>query len=321
MVTLGQDGRFTAVVETTFKQADDLKPAEQEEIQRLLDLYDLGRDPWLRGYERAGATGVTHECTGEPGAPRGITRKGVLPTLEAIVQLMPDPIANFRLLHDAGNGTETLRITHIDLSESLRDNRRRIEREVRELARLGYRFSEAHCDLYDYLAVHGQRRHDLLQALEDEKRIEGVLTPEETVLIRRLSETFEDVMAFGQQTTPPIMAALSFAPFDHAFCLRLPPETVMIDPGGFVPSGNKEEPSTWCAPRLMLEDLIDDLFPRADPPLLDETLREDAERLATAPFTCVRHTDEKALAVAIQARILPASRYEITWKTGEPAPR
>lgn len=148
-----RDGRITVSVDTTFKPVNELKPAEKEEIQRALDLYDLGRDPWLRGFERAGAPGVSHKCLGDAGNPRGISRTGTLPLLEVIALAMPDAIANFRLMRDAARATETLRIIHIDIPESLRENRRRVEREVEAFARVGYRFSEAHCDLYDYLAA------------------------------------------------------------------------------------------------------------------------------------------------------------------------
>lgn len=65
---------------------------------------------------------------------------------------------------------------------------------------------------------------------------------------------------------------------------------------------------------------MDDAWPRADPNILDETLRDDPSRLASAPFTCVRHTDEKALAGSIWDRMLPRSRYEMIWKIGEPPP-
>ena len=320
LVILEPDGRVTLSVETTFKQADTLKFAEKQEIQRVMDMYDLGRDPWLRGFEEAGATGISHECLGDPGNPRGISRRGVLPSLESIVLAMPDAIANFRLRRDAGRATVTLRILHIDIPESLRGNRRRIEREVEACARVGYRFSEAHCDLYDYLATRTERRHDLLQALDDEKHIEGLLTPGETILIGRLRAAFEELMGFGERTTPPVMAEMSFAPFEHGFCLRLPPGAEMMDSGGFVADGEVVEKSTWCAPRLTLEDLMDDAWPQADPKILDETILQDAERLTSAPFSCVRQADEKALVGSLWDRILPRSQYEITWKTGEPAP-
>ena len=168
-------------------------------------------------------------CLGDSGNPRGIISRGILPSVEAIVPAMPDAIANFKLLRDTEHGTGTLRITHIDVPESLRENRHRIEREVDSFARIGYRFSEAHCDLYDYPAVRVERRHDILQALDDEGHIEGLLTPGETVLIARLTAAFEALMVFGQQTPPPVMARMSFAPFEHEFCLRLPEGAELVD--------------------------------------------------------------------------------------------
>ena len=314
LLTFEQDGRVDVQADTIFKLWNDMKPAEREEVQRILDLYDLGRDPWMRGFERAGATGISHECLADAGNPRGISRKATLPSVEAIVLAMPDAIANIRLLHEERTGIETLRIVHIDWPESLRENWRRIEKELDAFARVGYRFSEAHCDLYEYLSAHRERRHDLLQALKDEEHIEGVLTPGETVLAARLSATFEELTEFGQQTNPPIMAGISFAPFDHDFCLRLPPGAEMVDAGGFLLKENEEALSTWCAPRLTLADLIDAAWPQAEPGLLEEGLQEDAERLATAPFTCVRHADQKSFEDLLRERILPRSRYEIAWK-------
>lgn len=324
LLEMKPDGRVTMEVETSFKPDTDLKPGEREQVQRVLDLYELGRDPWLRGFERADAEEIGHQYMGAPGHPGGISRSGVLPSLSAVVTAMPDAIANLRLLHDAATGRDTLRITHIDLPESLRENRRRIEREIEALAVLGFRFSVAHCDLYGYLAANVDRRHDVLQALDDESRIEGMLTPRETVLIGRVAASLEALTSFPEKKPPPIVAAMSFAPFDHEFCLRLPDGAEMLAPDGFVKRTDVMGTTTWCAPRLTIAELADDLFPRADPPLLDETIRKDAARLASASFTCERQPDEVSMTRELLERILPHPLYEIVWKpaiAGAPGPR
>jgi hypothetical protein len=322
-LTIEPGGRLDLTVETIFKQGKDLMPAEKEAIQRALDLYELGRDPWLRGLDRAFAVEVSHERRGDEKTPQGITRKGSIPSVESLADVMPDAIANFKLSEDPEKETRTLRIVHIDVPESVRENRRRMEKEIEAFATLGFRFSETHCDLYDYLAEHPERRRDILQALVDEKHVEGMLTPEETALIRALTQAFEALSGFGNAAgggAAPFMASLSFAAFEHDFCVKLPAEAMAAV--GLVRSAEQNERTTYCAPRLTLGDLTDEVFPEADPALLDDDLLkkllDDPEKLAAEPFSCLRYDNPKALEQKIWDRILPLPYYELVWEAGNP---
>ncbi|HEY3174994.1 MAG TPA: hypothetical protein VGK94_04450 [Candidatus Polarisedimenticolia bacterium] len=326
MLTVEPGGRLVLSVETTFKQGRDLKEEEQGRIQHAVDLYELGRDPWIRGFDRAFAVDVTHEYIGPRKAPQGIARRGSVPSVESLADLMPDAIANFKLSEDPEEGTRTLRIIHIDLPESLRENRRQVEREMEAFAAVGFRFSERECDLYDYLAERVDRRRDVLRSLDDEAHIEGMLTPEETVLRERLREAFEGMAAFGEdrgKRKAPVVASLSFSAFEHDFCVKLPAEaTIVIGLAGGV---EEKERTTYCAPRLTLEDLHEVVVPEAEPSPMDHEvlgkLLDDPVGLAAAPFTCHRYDDAKSLERKIWARILPLPCYELTWSTSAPKER
>src|ERR1700752_5165965 len=79
VLTIAEQGPPSVVIETFFKQGEDLTRQEQREIQEVLDLYDQGRDPWLRGLQRSGSAAIAHSRQGAGPRPESIRREAVLP--------------------------------------------------------------------------------------------------------------------------------------------------------------------------------------------------------------------------------------------------
>ena len=328
VLEIAADGTVRLSIETSFKQKD-LSRKEQEEIRRVVEEYLDGRDPWLSGFERVEASEVTHALEGSEDAPEKIVREGFIPSVESLEELMPDAIANFTLTENARAGTRTLEILPIDVPQSIRRARHRMDREIGSFARALFEFSEAECDLYDHLSRNAERRHDLLEAVKDE-RIEGDLTPEETVLAGRLNEALGTLMAYASGATrddekeePPLITRMSFSAFEHDFCVEVPSEATELL--GLVPSEEGGAANIYCAERLVTDDLMKRVWPTADPPLFEDGvlqgLLDDAGALASAPFSCARYDGEGAIESRVWEEILPRPLYEISWSAAAPAPK
>ena len=344
VLTLGPQGQTRVVIETVFKQGKELTRQEQEEIQQVLDRYDQGRDPWLRGLERAGASEITHACHGADRQPESILREANLPSVESLVRAMPDSIANLALRVDDVRRLSTLIVVHIDVPETIRDNRRRLEREIATWSVSRYKLSARQCDLYDYLAERTERRRAVLSAMIDPAAIQHTLEPRETALLKRLaeaSETAGDPAASGtgpeQGGEKPAIASMSFSAFDHDLCVRLPADAVDVTASpGIVPlvveggeggeggedKNTSDESLTWCFERLTLEELAARMSPEADPPwsTFDEGLPADLERIDNAPFTCLRYEGPRDIEEKAWETILPKAWYELTWSEATTTP-
>lgn len=172
-----ESGAIHLAVETIFRQDKDMTDKERDQIRQVVDLYEMGRDPWLRGFERAGARDVAHERKGPERALEGIIRKATLPAVESLSVVMPDAIANFKLVRDEGRGSTTLSIVHTDVPASIRDNRRRMQREIGQFSGSLFVLSERECDLYDYLARYTDRRPAVLKGLLERDQVDEVLDP------------------------------------------------------------------------------------------------------------------------------------------------
>ncbi|MFQ5701400.1 MAG: hypothetical protein ACE5HU_06110 [Acidobacteriota bacterium] len=310
--------RIRVVVETGFKAPGRRSKQEAEEVERYMDRHSLGRDPWLRGFARAGATDVTVQYEGPRAAPARVRREGTLDGLESVAALMPDAIANLVLMRDRRLGRNVLGIVHIDVPESLRRHRHELEREVQRMARLGYDWSESVCDLYDYLHREKNRRRTLMHLLTNDSRLPGDrITPEELVLLSAFHDSALPLLGFSlpdAESPPSILQEMSFQPFDHDLLIRLPVEAV--DNVGFVALGEEEGAFVYGLGSVDATALLDLAVPRTDP-ALDPVGREAIaeEIIRSAPFTCRRFDAPKAIEELMWERILPRSHYELTWPT------
>jgi hypothetical protein len=336
------DGSIQLTVVTSFRQDKDLTQPQRDEIRHVVDLYELGRDPWLRGFKRAEARDVAHRREGVESAPEKIIRQATLPSVESFVEAMPDPIANFRLRENPRDGRVTLSIVHIDVPESIRDNRHRLEREVEALSAAVFSLTQRQCDLYDYLASHGDRRSAVLEAIgagHDDPGASGVEVPapptaavapipiEESLVLERFEAGLKGIDPFSAGPAGPTepadrdkqslaIAGMSFSAFDHDFCVRLPADAAgTVEAVGLAPSAADDEQNTWCIDRWVTDDLLGDLWAESEPPFsfFEQNAQPTPEVLSALPFTCLRYEDKESLGRRIWERILPRPYYELTW--------
>ena len=106
-----------------------------------------------------------------------------------------------------------------------------------------------------------------------------MLDAEETALNRNLRQAYEDLAAFTSEGSSEdegrVLPMMSFSPFEHDFCVRLPGEAQ--ETIGFVQSQDKDQEHTYCTERLSADSLTDLVWPAADPSLLAEAdLFDDA---------------------------------------------
>ncbi len=326
LLVIEGDGSVRLRVETVFTRQKDQGWKERDQIQRVVDAYLLGRDPWLRGLERIQAREVTHELRGGQSSPEKIERDAMLPSVTSLEEVMPDAIANFALIVDDEDDLATLRIIHIDLPESMRDGWRRLERESRPLSTLLFDLAGRQCDLYDYLAEAPKRRRDVATALSDPDHFEGMLTPDETLLLemlRRMEGRFEaywDDPTWGTQG--PQMAGMRFSAFDHDFCVRIPSEAIEAvgfiaasperdDGGDHEATGNE---NLYCAESYDIEGLLKRMQSGMDPPMRMIEFPEGLQRIEEAPFTCERPGGPEEVEAKLWALMLPRPRYFLSWK-------
>lgn len=320
-VTFQPDGSYLVEVVSTFKQGDDLTWEDRDAIQRAVDLYLLGRDPWLRGLERGEASGIRHEMEGDERSPGKLYRSGVVTTIEALQRVMPDATANFSLDGGGADGPVTLRVMPIDVPEPLRENRQRIEREVGAFAVAGFDYVSRQCDVYDYLAERADRRRNLLGALAGGGPDVGTLTPRETVLAERFNEAlariFDLAYPGGEPVEEPLaITRIPFSGLGEGFCVQL--ETQAVETLGFVERKGEGDGNLWCLEVRSVDDLIETMMVQADPDL--ETLSKvGEEELAGLMVSCRRPDDEQALERQLWDVILPRPVYELSWRRVTPA--
>ena len=318
VVSIAPDGA-TRIVVTSLLARDGEDPEERgNEVARdAVDDYLRGRDPWLRGFERAGATQIEHHLIGSDAAPEGIERQASIESAAALVRLMPDAIANVSVAEDPGRGVTAIRIIHIDRPAFLRDNQRVLAIAIDRLAARWTPALERTCDVYDYLAGHPERATALSQSLRgDEGPGAADLSPREEALSRRYRETWHEVDAlWGDEDEEAMQSLLSarFAPFDEDLCFELPRAAVAST--GFETVEDPELPLRYCAEARSLLDVMLAARPFSDPPMGLGSLVEEGAAVEEATFRCERYRDAHETARALWAPIEPLPLYELAWPT------
>ena len=320
MVALDASGAAQVTVTTFFKKGDltkgELPEKDRDEIQRVLDRYALGRDVWLAGFERAGGRAVTHRLEGSESRPEAIVREAALDGVESLVAAMPDAIANIRLMAGDEPGRVVMQFIHIDVPEPVRVHRRRIQREIAAWSETFFTLSSRQCDLYDYLAVHPDRRRAAVGALVEPERIDEMLDPRETALVRGVLDGVEAMAAFSaaqerdDEREPPVIAGMSFSAFEPDFCVTLPEGAADVTASaGLQKSTEAADRETWCFERLATDDLLERVAPESDPPL---SALEAGVPIAS--FSCRRYDDEAGVEARVWETILPRPVYELAWR-------
>ena len=324
LLTFEQDGSLKLNVETLLLPRGERTTDEQDRIQRVLDAYALGRDPWLRGFEKVEARNVSHRLEMLAEGRQAIQREGVIPSVESLHRLMPDATANLRLIENREERTRTLEIVPIDLPESIRQEWRRLDREVETLATVCFGMFERQCDLYDYLASAPDRVEAVVGSLDDDEAPSELLSGEEAALIFKLRHASEALEAFAvdERWGPkgPLVARLTYSAFEHDFCVRIPSAPLRLD--GFAPQSvepaetaviEKERP-IFCVERLDLIGLLGAVGSTQDPPMMGTEITGDRASREKASFTCRRYDDAAAVEKSLWEKMLPRVDYSIAWQ-------
>ena len=319
IVTLEDAGGPRLSVTTRFDAATEGGEPCASCIREAVDDYERGRDPWLRGFARAGATEVTHQLMGTRRAPSGIERHATLAVAEDLVRVMPDAIANVAVEEDAAHGVARLELIHIDRPAFLRDNDRLLAQGIGLLARQWIVVLERSCDVYDYLAEHPGRGAALREELRAEEQAgeAQLLDPREAALARQYFRARDDLDSLFDDEREGSDAMLflltaRFAPFDHDFCFDLPRPAE--ESTGFVQSADPNLPQRYCAAVKGLEAVMLQARPEADPPLgLDALMEDPNASLGQATYRCARYGDARALERALQSAIEPLPHYVLVW--------
>lgn len=320
----GETG-IPVTVETRFKPLERRTSEDEDLVQRTLDHYALGRDPWIRGFQRAGADKIDIAFEGPADRPSMIRRTWRLPDAQALVSFLPDAIANVTLRADERRGTMTLEIVHIDAPEHVRDARREIERELDAFARLAFDWSESVCDFYAQLHEDRQRGRLILASLRDgaETALVERLDPEAAAFATAIEERFETMEVFlgadqGDAAPERVIVMRNFRPFDHELEIALPAEAIeaigfeRVEDHGEESEGEDEFLYTLGTVNGLV--LLESVVPATDPPFpvggWDE-MEEDLEELPA--FTCRRQHSALSIKQSLWDKLLPASHYELTW--------